>query len=48
MARLGYGHNRDINGTLDEFRAYDRALTATEVSSLYAQKLNFAQPGNYN
>lgn len=48
MARVWYGHTRDINGTLDDFRAYNRALSATEISSMYAKRMNFAQPGNYN
>gem|GEM_PF-5990183 len=37
-----------FNDKIDDIRIYNRALTATEVSSMYDKRINFAQPGNYN
>lgn len=35
----GYATNSGLSGTMDEFRLYDRALTATEISSTWNQSL---------
>jgi hypothetical protein len=34
------GNNGGFNGTIDDFRVYNRALSATEVSTLYTTKPN--------
>lgn len=34
-ARIGYGHQRAMDGSYDDFRTYSRALSASEISQLY-------------
>lgn len=49
LARVGYGHSRDIDGTLDDFRAYNRALSPAEVVSLYNERsVAISAQGTYN